>query len=188
MLKLKVIIASTRPGRVGETIGRWIFEHAKTSGLFDVDLADLAEVNLPLLDEPEHPAEQKYQHEHTKKWSAIVDEADAFVIVTPEYNFGPPASLLNALDYLYVEWNYKPAGFVSYGGISGGLRSVQMTKLTLTTLKVVPVYEAVVLPFVWNQMNDAGEFEPTDSQKKAADVMLRETLRWAEALKPMRGR
>lgn len=186
MLKLNVIIASTRPGRVGPPVANWFVERAKARGTFDVELVDLAEAGLPIFDEPEHPAAQKYQNEHTKKWSAIVDSADAFVIVTPEYNFGTPPSLVNALDYLYNEWNYKPAGFVSYGGISGGLRSVQMTKLILNTLKVVPLTEAVTLPFVWNQLNDSGEFVPNDSNGEAADGMLDELQKWAKALKTMR--
>jgi NAD(P)H-dependent FMN reductase len=186
MLKLKVIIASTRPGRVGPAVAEWFVERAKAHGAFDVELVDLAEVDLPVFDEPEHPAAQKYQNEHTKKWSAVVDSADAFVIVTPEYNYGTPPSLVNALTYLYNEWNYKPAGFVSYGGISGGLRSAQMTKLILNTLKVVPLTEAVTLPLVWNQLSEAGAFVPNDANAEAADGMLDELQKWAEALKPMR--
>src|SRR3954467_4525184 len=146
-LKLQVLIASTRPGRVGGKIGAWAFEAAKKHGKFDVELVDLVEVNLPIFDEPKHPRLRQYEHEHTKRWSAIVERADAFVFVTPEYNFGPPPSLLNAMDFLYVEWNYKPVAFVSYGGMSGGVRAVQVAKNTATTLKMAPLYEAVNIPF-----------------------------------------
>ena len=118
-LKLHIVVCSTRPGRVGLSVAKWFegvtVQHAK----FACELVDLAEFNLPVYNEPNHPRFQKYQHDHTKKWSACVSAADAFVFVTPEYNYGPPPSLLNALDYVYVEWNYKPASFVSYGGMSG---------------------------------------------------------------------
>src|SRR5262245_52724626 len=123
MLKLDVIIASTRPERAGLPIANWFIEHAQKHGRFEVVRADLKEINLPLLDEPKHPRLQQYEREHTRRWSATVKAADAFVIVTPEYNFSSPPALVNALDYLYTEWNYKPAGFVSYGGASGGMRS-----------------------------------------------------------------
>jgi NAD(P)H-dependent FMN reductase len=186
-LRLQIIIASTRPGRVGLPVAKWVDQHARSHSDFDVQLVDLAEVNLPILDEPFHPRLQKYQHEHTRKWSQIVSAADAFTIVTPEYNFGPPPALVNALNYLYLEWNYKPAGFVSYGGISGGLRSVQMTKLILTTLKIVPIYEAVTLPFVNNNLSEAKDFVATETRDKAATEMLKELHRWALALKPLRG-
>src|SRR5580692_12926759 len=143
MPKLSVIVASTRPNRVGLPIGQWFLGQASAHGGFDVDLVDLKELNLPLLDEPKHPRFRDYQHEHTRRWSALVEASDAFVFVTPEYNFSAPPALLNALDYLFHEWAYKPAGFVSYGGASGGMRSVQMTKLLLTSLKIVPLPEAV---------------------------------------------
>ena len=149
-------------------------------------MVDLKEVNLPLLDEPYHPSQQKYQYEPTKAWSAIVQEADAYVFVTPEYNFGTPPALVNALDFVYREWNYKAAGFVSYGGLSGGTRSVQMTKQILTTLKVVPLYEAVNIPF-FNQFMKDGTFQGNDSHKKAATVMLDELARWTKALASLRG-
>ena len=183
--KLHIVICSTRPGRVGPTVARWFHEVALQHDQFDVDLVDLAEFNLPLFDESKHPRLQQYQHEHTKRWAASVDAADAFVFVTPEYNHGPPPSLLNALNYVYLEWNYKPAGFVSYGGISGGMRAAQIEKLTLTTLKVVPITESVVVPMV-SQHLEGGAFKPSNIQSDAAVAMLNELARWAECLKPMR--
>src|SRR5690606_31558155 len=147
MPKLQIIIASTRPGRQGPAVAKWFTDAAERHGAFEVELVDLAEVNLPLLDEPNHPRLKEYEHEHTIAWSRKIDEADAFVFVTPEYNSSSPPALVNALNYLYQEWNYNPVGFVSYGGISGGLRSVQMTKNIVTTLKMVPIVEAVSIPF-----------------------------------------
>lgn len=185
MLKLHVIIASTRPGRIGLPVGTWFAEQARAHAKFEVTVVDLKEVNLPFLDEPKHPKMQQYEHEHTKAWSKTIDAADAFVIVTPEYNFSAPASLINALDFLYTEWNYKPAGFVSYGGISGGMRSVEHAKQVLTTIKVVPLFEAVALPFAAKSITD-GKFQGSESNEKSATAMLDELLKWATALKTMR--
>ena len=188
-LKLHTIICSTRPGRVGAAVANWFHGIASTHQGFDAALVDLAAFDLPVYDEPVHPRLQKYEHEHTKRWAKSVAEADAYVFVTPEYNYGPPPPLLNALNYVYLEWNYKPAGFVSYGGISGGLRAVEAEKHTLTTLKVVPLVEAVVVPLVGQQLDKAtGAFQPNDVQVAAAPAMLTELFRWAEALKPMRTR
>jgi NAD(P)H-dependent FMN reductase len=188
MLKLQVIVVSTREGRKGPYVADWFLEQARAHGKFDIEKIDLAEVNLPLVDEPNHPRLRKYEHEHTRAWSAIVDRADAYVFVTPEYNYSAPPSLINALDYLVHEWAYKPAGFVSYGGVSAGLRSAQMAKQTLTALKVMPMAEAVSIPFFQQHIDEsAGTFDPGEVQAKAAEVMLNELLRWAEALKPLRG-
>lgn len=103
-INLKIIIGSTRPGRKGPIIARWVEEAAKASGLFKVELVDLAEMNLPLLDEASHPAMQKYEHEHTKRWASIIGSADAYIFVTPEYDFFAPASLVNAIQVLMKEW------------------------------------------------------------------------------------
>jgi NAD(P)H-dependent FMN reductase len=187
MLKLHIIVSSTRPGRVGPSIAAWFEDFARRHAKFEVRLVDLAEVNLPLLDEPAHPRFMKYEHEHTKNWSATVAAADAYAFVTPEYNYGMPASLLNALDFVFHEWSYKPAGFVSYGGQSGGIRSVQMAKPVLTTLKVMPIPEGVAIPFFSQHRDPAGKFTPTEAHEKAASGMLDELLKWAGALKPLRG-
>jgi NAD(P)H-dependent FMN reductase len=130
--RLLIIIASTRPGRVGLPVGQWFHERATSHGGFEVEVADLAEWNLPFMDEPNHPRLRQYTQPHTQRWSATVDRADGFVFVMPEYNNGFNAPLKNAIDYLYQEWQYKPVGFVSYGGTSGGLRAVQMAKLVVT--------------------------------------------------------
>lgn len=185
-LKLNVIVASTRPGRVGIHVGRWFHGAAAQHAAFEAELVDLAEVGLPLYDEPKHPRLRDYQHEHTKRWSAIVAAADAHVFVTPEYNHSPTPALLNALDFVYHEWGYKPAGFVTYGGVSGGLRAGQSTKLTLSVLKVPVIPEAVTIPFVSQQIKD-GAFEPKEVQAEAVKPMLDELARWAEALRPLRG-
>ena len=187
MPTLHVIIASTRHGRQGPAVAHWFFALAQAHGGFTVELVDLAAVNLPLMDEAAHPRLRQYEHEHTRAWSATVEAADAFVMVTPEYNFGAPPSLLNALDYLHYEWAYKPVGFVSYGGVSAGTRSVQMTKQVVTTLKMMPVMEAVAIPFFSQYLDDNGAFTPPEVQVNAAHDMLDELLKWTNALAPLRG-
>ncbi|SDN52664.1 NADPH-dependent FMN reductase [Geodermatophilus sp. DSM 45219] len=183
--RLHVLVASTRPGRAGPPIAEWVAEHARTFGHFEVDVIDLLEVGLPFLDEPEHPSERRYTQPHTKEWSATVDAADAFVFVTPEYNFGINAALKNALDYLYHEWQYKPVGFVSYGNSSAGLRAVQMTKQVVTTLKMVPVTEGVPIHHVGELVVD-GRFTGSEALAGAAGRMFSELLRVANALEPLR--
>jgi NAD(P)H-dependent FMN reductase len=167
-------------------VAEWVFNYVKKYKEFNTELVDLAEVNLPLFDEPNHPRLKQYTKEHTKRWSAIVDSADCFILVTPEYNFGMPPSVKNALDYLYAEWNYKPIGFVSYGGVSGGTRSVQMIKATVTTLKMMPMYEAVNIPFFTKNINDEEKFIAVEAQEKGADAMMKELLKWTKALKGLR--
>ena len=187
MMHLQVVIVSTRKQRQGPAIARWFHAQAEEHAGFELELIDLAEVNLPLLDEPHHPRLANYEHEHTKRWSGIVSRADAFVFVTPEYNYGSPPSLVNALDYLLHEWAYKPVGFVSYGGISGGTRSVQMTKQIVTGLRMMPMVEAVNIPMFTQYIDrHTHEFKPTEVQEKASVAMLDELARWAEALALLR--
>ncbi len=187
MLNLQVVITSTRPSRLGPLVGAWFLDRARSHGKFAVELVDLADVNLPLLDEPMHPRFGQYEHEHTKAWSAIVNRADAFVFVTPEYDFSPPASLVNALQYLSKEWAYKPVAFTSYGGVSGGTRSVQMAKQIVTALKMMPMAEGVAIPFFNQYINkETGAFDPGETQAQSANVMLDELARWADALRPLR--
>jgi len=186
-MNLNVILTSTRPGRNGKPVADWFVDYAKAhSAGFEVVFTDLAEVALPILDEPNHPRMKKYEHDHTKRWSAIVDESDAFVFVLPEYNFTAPPAFVNAVDYLYSEWAYKPAGFVSYGGISGGLRSVQTAKTMLTTLSVMPIPQQVVIPMVFGHLAD-GSFTAEKPHEESAGQMIDELAKWAGALAPLRG-
>lgn len=187
-MKLHIVIASTREERIGPRVAEWFMERAKEHGGFELRLVDLKEVNLPLLDEPHHPRLRQYQHAHTKAWSAIVEAADAFVFVLPEYNYGMPPAFLNALDYVYAEWNYKPAGFVSYGGASGGMRSASMARQMLPPVRMMPLPEAVAIPFFRNFMDAEGRFNGDETQAKSAAVMLDELVRWATALAPLRAK
>ncbi|WP_216897600.1 NADPH-dependent FMN reductase [Nocardia alni] len=185
MPKLHIIVGSTRPGRVGLPIGTWAAEAAAQHGGFEVELVDLADFALPVFDEPNHPRTGKYVHDHTIRWSAKVGEADAFVFVTPEYNYAPPPSLVNAIDYLHSEWLYAPVGFVSYGGVAAGTRAVQVLKQLVTTLKMVPIPEAVAIPF-FAQFIEDGQFQPSPELEQAAPLMFAELLRWTTALAELR--
>jgi NAD(P)H-dependent FMN reductase len=186
MPKLIVVIASTRPGRVGLPVGEWFCAQARAHGGFEVEVVDLAELGLPLLDEPNHPRLRQYMNGHTKAWSAQVDAADAFVLVTPEYNHGFTAPLKNALDYLHEEWKYKPVGFVSYGGVAAGTRAMQMLKPVLAGLKMTPLVEAVNIPFVRQFVDDEEQFHPNEVLEQAADAMLDELVRVEAALRVLR--
>jgi NAD(P)H-dependent FMN reductase len=185
-LKLHTVIASTRPGRIGPGIAKWFNDYVGEHGKFEPKLVDLADFNLPLLDEPAHPRMQQYTKDHTKAWSKSVQSADAFVFVTPEYNYGPPPSLVNALNYLVLEWNYAPVGIVSYGGVSGGLRSAQAIKPLVGALKMMAIPEGVPLPMVFAHLDEQKNFKAEEIHRTSAKAMLDEMHRWAEALQPLR--
>jgi NAD(P)H-dependent FMN reductase len=183
---LQIIIASTRPGRVGPSVASWFFDRAIKDGSFEPELIDLAEVNLPMFDEPKHPRFGDYAHQHTRDWSATIQRGDAYVFVLPEYNFGFNAALKNAIDYLNAEWRYKPLGFVSYGGVSAGTRAVQMLKLVVTGLKMVPMTEAVHIPFVQQFLDDQRVLQPNEIMEDSATALLDELARWTGALAQLR--
>ena len=183
---LQVIIGSTRPGRVGSAVADWIIERARARGDFEVEVADLAVLNLPIFDEPNHPRLRRYVNQHTKDWSEIVDRSDAFIFVIPEYNYGFNAATKNAIDYLHQEWQNKPAGIVSYGGVAAGTRAAQMLKQVLSALKIVPVTDSVNIPFVGEKLDEDRRLKPNEIMEGAATAMLDELARWAQALRPLR--
>ncbi len=184
-LNLGVVIASTRPVRVGKPVGDWIAEVAGDTPGWNVSVADLRELDLPMMNETKHPRLREYEHDHTKRWSAWVDAQDAFIFVFPEYNYSHTAPIKNALDYVSQEWAYKPVGLVSYGGVSGGLRAAQALKLPVTALKMMPLSEAVTIQMVGQHVAD-GVFTPIQSVTNSAHAMLTQLRRWANALRPMR--
>ncbi len=182
---LQIVIASTRPGRIGPAIAEWVRGRAEAHGGFEVEVVDLAEVDLPMFAEPNHPRLAQYELEATRRWSATVARADAFVFVMPEYNHSFNAALKNALDHLFVEWGDKPVAFVSYGGPSGGLRAVAALKPVVSALRMVPVLEGVALPFVFAKVSD-GAFHADDGADAAAAAMLTELARLTELYAPAR--
>jgi NAD(P)H-dependent FMN reductase len=183
---LQVIIGSTRPGRVGSAVADWIIDRARARGDFEVEVADLAVLNLPIFDEPNHPRLRRYVNQHTKDWSEIVDRSDAFIFVIPEYNYGFNAATKNAIDYLHQEWQNKPAGIVSYGGVAAGTRAAQMLKQVMSALKIVPVTDSVNIPFVGQKLDEDGRLKPNEIMEGAAAAMLDELARWTQALRPLR--
>jgi len=186
MHNLKILLTSSRPGRKGPALGRWIETLARQNPAFEPELVDLAEVGLPFMDEPNHPMLRQYTKEHTFAWSKKIDSADAFIVVATEYNYGFTAVFKNAIDFLYHEWKHKPVGLVGYGGIAGGTRSIQLMKPVLTALNMMPLTEAVIVPFFRQHLNESDEFIATEDHLKQAGAMLTSLDQWATALKPLR--
>ncbi|WBU37955.1 NADPH-dependent FMN reductase [Homoserinibacter sp. YIM 151385] len=173
MTRIMIIIGSVRPGRVGPSVAAWVAERAEEREGVEVDLVDLAELALPLMDEPAHPAKQRYEHEHTRAWSARVQGADAVVLVTPEYNHSFSPALKNAIDYLWAEWQRKPLGFVSYGGISAGTRGVTALEPVVSYLGMTRALAAVEIANVGARVED-GVFSPADGERSALEALLDE--------------
>lgn len=188
-MKIGIIIGSIRDGRFGERVGEWVTEFARQREGVDYEVLDLKAFDVPLLTSATVPgaAKKQYDDERVTAWSKAVDACDGFVFVTPEYNHVAPPSLINALDYLVQEWAYKPASFVSYGGVSAGLRAVQAVKPMLTALRMMPIPEAVSIPFFSQYVDrEARTFDPGEVQAKAAVTMLDELHKWAAALRTLR--
>jgi len=187
MTKIAIVLGSTRPGRRGAAVARWVLEQAVTRGAADYELVDLADVPLPNLDEPMSPTLGVYQHEHTRSWAAKVAEFDGYVFVTPEYNHSIPGVLKNALDFVYGEWNDKAAGIVSYGGGDpGGARAAEQLRLILGELQIADVSEQVALSFR-TDFEDSSSFTPGSWQPRALSKMLDQVESWSRALEPVRG-
>ncbi|RST86731.1 NADPH-dependent oxidoreductase [Aquibium carbonis] len=175
---IQIVVASTREGRIGRSVADWVFEVGRERGGAEIELVDLKDVALPMFDEPNHPRLGQYMNDHTKRWSAKVAGADAFIFVTPEYNHSFPASLKNAIDYLHNEWLYKPVGFVSYGGVAAGTRAVQALKPVLAALQMIPVLEGVSIPFVHTNLGADGRFNAPDGLADATKLMFARTEFW----------
>lgn len=183
--RLMIIVGSVRPGRIGLPIATWAREHAEAHGAFEIDFVDLAELNLPFLDEPAHPKLRTYTQPHTIAWSERVDAADAFLFVTPEYNHSFSPALKNALDFLNNEWWRKPLGFVSYGGVSAGTRGVVALTTVTSGLGLVKIGANVEINFAGQHIVD-GVFQPGDKENSILDKGLGELLELSEVLKPSR--
>lgn len=185
MTRIAVVLGSTRPHRTGKAVADWVHERARQRTDAEFDLVDVADQDLPLLDEPVPPAAGRYSKEHTKAWAATVAAYDGFVFVTPEYNHSVPAALKNAVDFLYAEWNNKSIGFVSYGS-AGGTRAVEAWRLIAGELQMADVRAQVFLPFASEFDNFV--FRPTEGATKGLETLFDQVIAWAEALKPLRER
>jgi NAD(P)H-dependent FMN reductase len=184
MTNIAIIIGSTRPGRVGASVAEWVHRIASKRSDATFALVDIAEFELPLLDEPLPPALGMYSHQHTKDWAARIATFDGFVFVAPEYNHGISGALKNAIDYLSAEWHNKAAGFVSYGGV-GGARAVEQLRLVLAELMVATVRAQVMLS-LFTDFKDFREFSPDPRHEEELDQMFSQVIGWATALKPLR--
>ncbi|WP_231100355.1 NADPH-dependent FMN reductase [Candidatus Nitrosocosmicus oleophilus] len=183
-LKIAIVIGSTRPGRNGEAVSRWVYEMANSRGDAEYEMVDIKDYSLPLLDEPIPPSMGQYSKEHTKIWSAKIDSFDAYVFVTPEYNHGIPGALKNAIDFLFKEWNNKVAGFVSYGS-AGGVRAVEQLRLVMAEVKVATVRAQVQLS-IYTDFENFSIFKPHNIHEKSINTMLDELVTWAGAMKSLR--
>jgi NAD(P)H-dependent FMN reductase len=186
MIRAAIVIGSTRPGRKGEAVARWVYEIASKRNDAEFEVVDIKDYDLPLLDEPLPPAMNQYSKPHTKAWAAKIGSFDAFVFVTPEYNHGTSGALKNALDFLYKEWNNKAAGFVSYGS-AGGTRAVEQLRLTMAELQIATVRAQVMLS-LFTDFENMSAFKPAERQEKAVNAMLNQVIAWGAALKPLRSR
>ncbi len=184
MIRIAVIIGSTRPNRNGDAVGKWVYEQARKRTDAQVDLVDLLDWKLPLLDEPLPAAKGKYTHQHTKDWSAKISQYDAFVFVVPEYNHGINAALKNSLDYLFKEWNNKAAGFVSYGS-EGGVRSVEHLRVIMGALMIADVRAQVILSLS-EDFEDSFRFKPRERHLKSVEKLFDQVTEWGQAMKSVR--
>jgi NAD(P)H-dependent FMN reductase len=184
MTEIAIIVGSTRPGRYGEVVARWVYEHATKRNDAKFGLIDLAEQQLPHLDEALPASAGQYAGEHTKRWSETIAAYDGYVFVTPEYNRSTSGVLKNAIDYLYVEWNNKAAGFVSYG-VVGGARAVEHLRLIAAELQLATVRTQVPLSF-HHDFENYTTIKPEERQYQALDELLDQVVAWSNALAGLR--
>jgi NAD(P)H-dependent FMN reductase len=184
MLKIAIIIGTTRPGRKAEAVAQWAYEIARKRTDARFELLDVASFGLPLLDEPAPGASGAYEHEHTRAWSNAVASFDGYVFVTPEYNHGTSGALKNAIDFLYSEWADKAAGFIGYG-FAMGARAVENLRLVLASLQVATVRPQVGLSLVADFENST-VFRPTEKHERSLSTMLDHVIAWSGALKTLR--
>ncbi|HJD77991.1 MAG TPA: NAD(P)H-dependent oxidoreductase [Corynebacterium pollutisoli] len=185
MTRIAVIVGSTRPNRNAPAVAEWVYENARNRADAEYELVDIADFNLPLLDEPNPPAMGQYENEHTKKWAEKIASFDGYIFVTPEYNHSVPGALKNAVDYLYAEWNNKAIAFVSYGS-AGGTRAVEAWRLIAAELQMADVRAQVFLTF-GNDFASMTEFAPADGSTEALGSVYEQVETWAKALKSVRG-
>jgi NAD(P)H-dependent FMN reductase len=189
MLKMLVILGSIREGRNGQKVADWLMGEVKDKfPEIEFEFIDVKELNFPLFDEPVGPsqANKQYNKEEIKKWSAQIDGADAFIIITPEYNHGYSSALKNAIDYLYPEWHNKPVAFVGYGGAVGGARAVEQLRQVAVELQMAPIREAIYIPTVWSAFEEDGKPKEGTVVGSSVEKVINQLKWWAEALKVAR--
>jgi NAD(P)H-dependent FMN reductase len=184
MTRIGIILGSTRPGRNGEQVAKWVYDIASRRSDAEFELVDLRDYPLPHLDEPLPPSMGQYQNEHTKAWADKIASFDGFIMVTPEYNHSTSGVLKNAIDYLYNEWNNKAVGFVSYGGV-GGARATEHLRLIAGELQMADVRQQVALSLL-TEFENFSVLKPSDFNVAALDKCLDQVVAWSAALAPLR--
>jgi NAD(P)H-dependent FMN reductase len=184
MTRIGIILGSTRPGRNGEAVARWVHQIASQRNDVEFELVDLLDYKLPHLDEVLPPSLGQYEFSHTREWAAKIASFDGFVMVTPEYNHSTSGVLKNAIDFLFAEWNNKAVGFVSYGSV-GGARAVEHLRLIAGELKMADVRTQVALS-LFTEFENFSVFKPSDFQVQSLNQMLDEVIAWSGALAPLR--
>jgi NAD(P)H-dependent FMN reductase len=185
MIKVGIIVGSTRPGRHADAVASWVLEKAKNRADAQFEIVDIKDYNLPLLDEPIPPSQGKYSQPHTRAWAQKIAAFDAYVFVTPEYNHAPSAALKNAIDFIYAEWNNKAAGFVSYGASASGGRAVEHLRMVMSELQVADVRSQVLLS-LFTDFENFTTFKPGAVHENALATMLDQVVSWGRALKTVR--
>jgi len=184
MIKVGIVIGSTRPGRNAEQVAKWVLENAKKRGDAHYELVDLKDYNLPLLDEPVPPSMGQYSKPHTKSWAQKVASLDAFVFVAPEYNHGMTGALKNAIDFVYAEWNNKAAGFVSFGS-AGGSRAVEQLRGVMGEVQVADVRQQVLFN-LYTDFENFSVLKPNAMHETALATQLDQLVAWGSAMKKLR--
>ena len=184
MLRIAIVIGSTRPGRNGESVANWVFDHAKKRTDAEFEIVDLAQFDLPLLDEPVPPSMGQYSKPHTKKWALTVASFDGFLFITPEYNHSTSAALKNAIDFVYAEWNNKAAGFVGYG-VLGASRAIEHLRGIMAEIKVADVRSTVSLS-LYDDFENFSTFKPGPQHEASLMALLDQLIAWSGALKTLR--
>ena len=186
MAHITIILGTTRPNRFGVQIADWLKQLTAEYKQTTFAVADLADLNLPFLDEPDLPLHGNYVQDHTKKWAEIVGKSDGFLIIAPEYNHSYTPALKNALDFLWAEWHYKPAAFVSYGATAGGARAVEHLRAIAGQLRMYDLGEHVIIPDYFKQLNKQGRFVPSAEQTASAHTTIERLIFWADQFKAAR--
>lgn len=184
MTRIGIIIGSTRPGRNGEAVARWVLEQSAQRTDAEFELVDLADYNLPLLDEAVPASLSQYANEHTQKWADKIASFDGYVFVTPEYNHSTSGALKNAIDFIYAEWNNKAASFVSYGS-AGGARAVEHLRLIVGELQIADVRSQVAFSLA-TDFENYSVFTPGDHHAPMAQTMFDQLVAWSGALATLR--
>lgn len=184
MIKIAVVVGSTRPGRKAPAVANWVHTRAAARTDAEFEVVDIASFDLPLLDEPVPPSQGAYSQNHTKRWAETIARFDGFIFVTPEYNHGTSAALKNAIDFLYAEWNNKAAAFVSYGSI-GGARAVEQLRLVMAELQIADVRAQVML-MLDADFDEHGQCKPRPTAEGFLDALLDQLVTWSEAMRSVR--